>query len=158
MSTIILNDGQEQAAKGIIAYLNGDLDLPYYTLSGGPGTGKTTMLMEAIRRSNIPLNMISGATIAHAAKNVLEGSFNKELKCFTVAQWLGLKMVYDDLGSIQFKSSPKSRKRIKDYKIHILDEASMMDDELYNNTMHEVVSGRLKLIVVGRNIADVKPL
>ena len=66
----VLNDGQQEAAAKIVDFLHGKIDQPYFTLTGGPGTGKTFMLNQALRDSKLPLNNFSGATIAHAAKNV----------------------------------------------------------------------------------------
>lgn len=149
MNNVILNDGQEEASKKIIDYLHGKTDKLYFTLSGGPGTGKSFMLKETIRRSGIPLGTVSCAAVSHAAKNVLEAFFHGTVACYTVAQWLGHKLIYNEDGTIDFKPSPRAAKAIRTCKVAILDEASMINDELYDNIIKEVTDNNLKLIVLG---------
>lgn len=144
-----LNPGQEAAAEQIVDYLSGKIDKPYFTLSGGPGTGKTFMIKEAISRAKISIERTSAAAIAHAAKNVLKDSLHKDLACFTVAQWLGMKMQYDDLGNTVFKQDKFAAKYLTAYKVGILDEASMIHDELYYQILSIIEELGIKLIVVG---------
>jgi frataxin-like iron-binding protein CyaY len=147
--SLILNQGQEQAAGKVVKFVQGKLDIPFFTLTGDPGTGKTAMLKEAISRSGIPLTYVSGAAVAHAAKNVLKTALGGRIPCFTVAQWAGLKMTYNDQGEIFFKPSPKAYRHMNDYNVLMLDEASMIDDWLFNIIMREVSINRLKLIAIG---------
>jgi ATP-dependent exoDNAse (exonuclease V) alpha subunit len=150
---IKLNEGQEKAAKDIVAFLKGELDIPFFTLSGGPGTGKTFMLKEAIKRSNISRNLISGATVSHAAKNVLDDSLNasefNKIDCYTIAKSLGMDIIYRSNGDIDFIPNPKLAVYLRNYKVHIIDEASMIPDDIYNRIMRIVKEEGIKLIIVG---------
>lgn len=155
---IILNKDQDIAAKKIIDFIEGRLDIPYFTLTGGPGTGKTVMLKEALSRTNSYLFDRSAAAVAHAAKNVICDFFEQSIPCYTVAQWLGMKMVYSETGEINFKRNKKIIPKLNTSKIAILDEASMINDELYDDIMQIVQDYKIKLIVVGEYVADFKPL
>ena len=58
-------------------------------------------------------------------------------------------MTYSDNGDVDFISDFKSVQRLKYYKIAVLDEASMVNDYLYNQIMSIVKTNNIKLIVVG---------
>lgn len=146
---IKLNNDQEAAAHDIKDFIDGKLDIPYFTLTGGPGTGKTFMLKEALRRTHSFLFDRSAATVSHAAKNVISEAFNHSIPCYTVAQWLGMKMVYYETGEIAFKPDKYTVPKLVSSRVAILDEASMINDDLYNEIMKLVINHRLKLIVVG---------
>ena len=79
---IKLNEDQEVAVRKIKDFLNGKLDIPYFTLTGAGGTGKTLSLRYALENHN----NVTGAAIAHSAKNVLNKSFEDSIECYTVAQ------------------------------------------------------------------------
>ena len=146
---ITLNKDQEKAADKVVDFIEGRLDIPYFTLTGGPGTGKTVMLKEALSRTNYYMFDRSAAAVAHAAKNVIADSFDNSIPCYTVAQWLGMKMVYSDNGEVTFKKDKKIIPKLNASKIAILDEASMINDELYDEIMQIVKDYGIKLIVVG---------
>ena len=146
---IKLNTDQEKAANKIVDFIEGRLKLPFFTLTGAGGTGKTVLLREALLRTNFYMFERSAAAVAHAAKNVICESFEDSIPCYTVAQWLGLKMTYNDAGEIQFKKNSKSVPKLADCKIAILDEASMINDYLYDSIMGIVQENDIKLIVVG---------
>lgn len=159
MSNIIkLNKDQEITSEKIINFIEGDENIPYFTLTGGPGTGKTVMLKETLSKTSFYSFDRSAAAVAHAAKNVICDSFGGSIPCYTVAQWLGMKMIYKDSGEIAFKKNKNTVPKLKTSKIAILDEASMINDELYNGIMQIVQDYKIKLIVVGENVADIKPL
>jgi len=146
---ITLNTDQELAANKIVDFIEGRLDIPYFTLTGGPGTGKTTMLKEALSRTHYHLFDRSAAAVAHAAKNVVCDAFDSSIPCYTVAQWLGQKMIYSENGEITFVKDKKVVPRLKTSKIAILDEASMINDELYDEIMQIVYVNGIKLIALG---------
>lgn len=146
---IKLNKDQETAAQALVTYLTTDTEELFFSLTGDPGTGKTFMLKEALNRSKIDLTKVTGATIAHAAKNVLKSALQSEINCFTVAQWLGLKMQYEKDGTIIFKPDKRAVKHIQQYEFAILDEASMINDELFKLILKEVIDNNIKLIIVG---------
>ncbi len=146
---ITLNEDQKYASNLIVDFIENRLDVPYFTLTGGPGTGKTLMLKETLSRTNYYLFNRSAAAVAHAAKNVICESFDHTIPCYTVAQWLGMQMIYTETGGTKFKKNKKIIPKLRTSKIAILDEASMINDALYNNIMEIVQNYDIKLIVVG---------
>ncbi len=146
---IQLNEGQTEAVEKMVDFLKGNSDLPFFTLSGAGGTGKTVSIKYAIQQAQVPHVLTSGATIAHAAKNVLESSLPPRIHCYTVAQWLGMRMNYELDGTISFKPDTRASKALNMYRYAILDEASMINDDLYDSIMAAVVANNIKLIVVG---------
>jgi len=153
----ILNDDQKEAADKIVDFIENDTDLEYFTLTGAPGTGKSFMLNEVLKRTSKFYLTRSAATVAHAAKNVLQDMFTEDIKCFTVAQWLGLRLKYADNGDIMFSPNKKAFKTLIDSDLAILDEASMINDELYDSIMNIVRRNNIKLIVVG-DVAQLPPV
>lgn len=105
-----------------------------YLLTGAAGTGKTFVLQEAIK--DIP-NVI-GATVSHAAKNILQDSLGERTRCYTIAQLLGLKMDYTEDGEIVFVTNKKSKKKLPiDFaEVLIIDECSMISTEIHNIIMN----------------------
>ena len=149
MSTITLNQDQEEASKKIIDFIEGRLDLPYFTLTGGPGTGKSLMLKETLSRTPTYSFDRSAAAIAHAAKNVLDNFFDSSIPCYTVAQWLGQKMKYTEDGEVVFIKDPKGIPKLSTTRLALLDEASMINDDTYDTIMNIVQQHNIKLIAIG---------
>jgi len=112
-------------------------------------THNTVLLKEALSRTSMYMFDRSAAAVAHAAKNVISESFDHSIPCYTVAQWLGMRVFYSDTGEIIFKRDKKSVAKLKSYKIAILDEASMINDELYDEIMQIVTNYKIKLITIG---------
>ena len=120
-----------------------------YVIENFTVTHNTFMLREALYRVNKHMMDRSAAAVAHAAKNVLNDSLGGSMPCYTVAQWLGMKMTYSDTGEVQFKPNKKAIARMRGYGLNILDEASMIDDYLYDEIMNIVTAYNIKLIVIG---------
>lgn len=138
-----LTDEQAEAAKKIKAYLaKPAMPNEFFCLTGPPGSGKTYMLKEALMGET---RKIVGGTISHSAKEVLGQSIEK---CYTTAQLLG-KIPTSNQEEVRFIRNDKTRKRIDEAEILLLDEVSMIDDDEYNIIMHEVNERGLHLIVVG---------
>jgi hypothetical protein len=145
--SIILNKEQQEAADKIKGFLKDpNTKGTFFTLTGGPGTGKTFMLREAIKDYR---GTIYGATVSHAAKNVLQQSIGVNVSCFTIAQLLGMKMHIDDVGNIKFVPAKYVRKSIQDANIVIVDEVSMIDDGIFNMLLREIIANDIRLIAVG---------
>ncbi len=142
-----LNKEQADAAQKIAAFLgNPATKGTYFTLTGGPGTGKTFMLKDALKGYK---STIYGGTVSHAAKNVLQESLGSDIPCFTIAQLLGMRMNIKDDGTVNFAPSHKIRKAIRDAKIVVLDEVSMIDDDIFKIIIDEIVDNDIRLIAVG---------
>lgn len=144
-----LNADQQFAAAQIKRFLK-EPDFGVFTLTGGPGTGKTFMLKTVLEEYK---GSVQGATVSHAAKNILQESLGSRVECITLANLLGLNMSISDDGQIRFVR-PKTNKNIKlskigDAKLLIIDEASQIEDDTYRMIVQEAESAKVKIIAVG---------
>lgn len=144
-----LNSDQTSASKKLKEFLTDPATVgEVFTLTGGPGTGKTFMLRAVLEDT---IESVQGATISHAAKNVLKSSLGKSAQCVTVAALLGMEMSINDLGEIHFTSSKNARSvgTVGNAKILIIDEASQINDELYNIIRSQCKTKHVRIIAVG---------
>ncbi len=143
-----LNKEQDEALIRILDFIEAPFneDVPFFTLTGGPGTGKTFMLNEVISQMDFRLR-VAAATIGHSAKNVLQGGLGAHVHYFTIAKLLNMHMKED--GSDDFEIRKGIRSNFGRYDIIILDEISMINDKVYDIIMEEVRRLRVRLITVG---------
>lgn len=117
-----------------------------YLLIGPAGSGKTFCLKEAIKNER----GVIGATISHAAKNILQRSLGNDTKCYTIAKLLGLQMKVTEEGEITFVPSKKKNAHypIDFARVVIVDECSMISKEIHSMIMDRKPYG-CKIIFVG---------
>lgn len=137
-----LTDEQKRAADLIKEFLSrppkpGE----FFCLAGPPGSGKTFMLKEALRHET---KKIVGGTIAHSAKDVLSESIPTS---FTVAQLLGYSIDMES-PEIAFKQQ-KAKPKMDEAQVLVIDEASMIDDEIADKIIAGAAINGIHLIVVG---------
>jgi len=135
-------EGQLKAIDNIIKWIKGNNLL--YTLSGFAGTGKTTVLKDIVK--------IVGGSIActaptHKAVRVAESSIGVEGN--TIQKLLGLRPNLDlkdfDINNPQF--DPLGNVYIKNYKLVIVDEASMVNRSLYGFIKKESDKYNVKILL-----------
>ena len=146
-----LNLDQKAAALKIQMFIESPLtDGKIFTLTGGPGTGKTFMLRTILDGYK---GSVQAATVSHAAKNILQESLGDRVECITVAKLLGLSMSIGDDGAIKFVRSGSSKgartSQIGNSKLLIIDEVSQIEDYIYDMIMHEARNTHVKVIAVG---------
>ena len=116
-----------------------------FTLSGYAGTGKSTIVKKFI--DNLPRVAVSAPT--HKARKVIEKTTGKS--GFTIQALLGLKPNTElenfDINNPQF--DPKTEKKIGDYKLIVIDEASMLNKDLYNLLIKEAKNNKTKILFMG---------
>lgn len=131
------------------------LETPYknfYLIEGYAGTGKTYLTTKLVHE--LVKNKIRVAITAptHKAVKVLfneAGRINNEYIIFsTIHSILGLNEYIDGFGKQSFKPMPGKEPKIKDYNVLIIDETSMLDDELFHHLLPYIDKG-LKIIFVG---------
>ena len=141
----ILNIGQTYAVLKIKSFLRGEIDKKFITISGPGGSGKTFLLKEALKSfSDI---RIRGATISHFAKKILQDSLGKDYIVTTLAAMLNMSAGNDDKGELlmSYVDIQKVKESLKTVDVIIIDEASMVDDELF----HFLMQLDKKIIAVG---------
>ena len=146
-----LNDQQKIALQKIDDFAN-DKSKTAITLSGYAGTGKTSLMEMVAKKLGRRHNVMFSAT-THQAAGVLKskvGKYGFETK--TVNSLFGIA-VSTDLEGTKYDASKKVR-NLGDDKLHygdivIIDEASMLSDENYNDVVDIAKGKNAKVIFVG---------
>lgn len=146
-----LNDQQKSALKELEAFVNGD-DTSI-TLSGYAGTGKTTIMgifNEYLKR-RIQADIIFSAPTHRA--NAVTRQKTPNAKVITLQSLLGLRPDFDitedvfDLHKLKFEQV--ANVKIEDASIVIVDEASMIQDSLYDFLLKQIAAKGAQVIFVG---------
>ena len=147
MSEIVLTEEQQKVADDIEAFLNSNEQI--FTLKGIGGSGKTTSLKVILQK----YNNIVAATVSHVAKSVLETVIGDIATCMTIAKLLNMRQTIDEDGEIKFLprivgGDSESKLPIEDADILVIDECSMIDDEIYGMILRYKKS-TCKVVLVG---------
>lgn len=146
---IKLNSQQIAALDLVLQWLIDRTEL-FFTLSGYAGTGKTTLTKEAIKSF---FNRGSGSVVVsaptHKAKKVVSNATNLEGE--TIQSLLGLapnvELADFDINKPEF--SPKKKPTIEYYKLVVVDEASMLNKDLWEMLKTQARRFNTKLLLLG---------
>lgn len=161
-----LNKGQTRAFEDMVSFL----EFPQHdalVLKGYAGTGKTFLvkrLLEYITQTETtscvaitaPTNKAVNVLYKNSASNaqnlkayIFEDLFDStsRLTYCTVYKLLALREVITDAGKQIFSPDPKNPSDINNFKYVIVDETSMIDDELCNDLMKH--SHKTRIIFMG---------
>jgi len=154
VSTISFTDDQRKAYNALIEFINADYDEKNYkrALVGPAGTGKTYLVKALIKNCNLSYSVIGLAAPTHKACRVLQESISlPNIKANTLGSDLGLKPNYNlenfDVNKIPF--DPRGRIKIGDYKLYIVDEASMIPRSLAMLLEDTAKTNKCKIIYIG---------
>jgi hypothetical protein len=146
---IDLNTQQLTALESMVQWSQGPGTS--FTLAGYAGTGKTTITQELLRRirSRYPDHKVAVSAPTHKAKKVISRATGRD--AYTIQKLLGLRPNTDlenfDINDPQF--DPLAEKAIRFYGLVILDEASMLNKDLYELLISEARSWGAKLLFMG---------
>ncbi len=130
-----LTDHQQAALDQLLDFVHSRQKL--YLLTGYAGTGKTTLLQALIhqmRQDGDRRSVVLTAFSNKATKVLLRMAEDWELDvdCMTCCKLLGLKPEIDSqTGNQVFRIDSNSENRFDRYRLVIVDEASMVDQELW---------------------------
>lgn len=136
-----LSDEQNNACQNLIPS-NGLLSI----LSGGPGTGKTTILKKIVNNMKIcyPNEKIALlAPTGKAAKRISEVMPNSDFYIGTIHKFLGYKID----GS--FIDTAERNQRLDETHCIIIDESSMLGISLFYTLLENINKEKTKVILVG---------
>ena len=119
-----------------------------FTLSGAAGTGKTTVVQEIIKMFKTKYRIIVSAP-THKAKEVIGEITN--LRAETIHSLLGLRPNIDletfDPNNPTYQQLVEER--ISSADIHIIDECSMINKELFKMLIKKATSYKKRIIFIG---------
>lgn len=151
-----LTKDQEIAYKNLIEFIKAPYNQKDYkrALCGAAGTGKTYLVKAIIRNCGLSYSTIGLSAPTHKACRVLSESIQlPNIKVNTLQSDLGLKLNFNvekfDIRNPPF--DPHGRIKIGEYKLYIVDEASMINKGLCKFLEKTCVSNQCKIIYVGRS-------
>lgn len=152
-----LNDEQKRIMNSILDYILSphDSDCSGVLLNGSAGTGKTTTMSKIIYAVSIlcPKEDVCVNAPTHKAIKVLEkkcDNVGKNIYFGTTHHMLGLAVSYTSDGKLKFKKVSNEQ----EYSLMIVDEVSMIEEELCNIILNSKAYAKTKLVFMG----DVKQL
>ena len=152
---------QSVAYTKLMEFINSPFDKNNFkrALVGAAGTGKTYSVKALINNCNISFSEIGLAAPTHKACRVLRESIGlKHANVNTIQSDLGLRVNFDvekfDINNPPF--DPKGKIKINAYKLYIVDEASMINRGLKTFLERMAVKHEVKLIYIGRIVAEFK--
>lgn len=141
-----LNDGQSSMVENIVDYISGNLTIPFFMVQGSGGTGKSYSINRALE--SIPKGAVIAAAPSHFAKNVLKDFLGDAYTVTTIAGLLGKKITFNSDGEQILVPIRGLVPPITKFKVILIDEASMVDDETYEEIL-SYISKDKKLILLG---------
>ena len=153
-STLGFTTDQRKAYDELIKFINAEYDAKNCkrALVGPAGTGKTYLVKALIKNCSLSYSMIGLAAPTHKACRVLQESISiPNVKVNTLQSDLGLRLNFNvehfDIAHPPF--DPRGRIKIGDYKLYIVDEASMINRGLSTFLEKTCKTNKCKIIYIG---------
>ena len=154
VSTNNFTNDQLKAYSELMKFIDSPFDSKDYkrALIGAAGTGKTFLVRALLSNSTLSYSLIGLSAPTHKACRVLGESIHiSGIKVNTIQSDLGLRLNFDidkfDPNNPPF--DPKGKIKIGNYKLYIVDEASMINSRLCIFLEKTCVSNKCKIIFIG---------
>lgn len=154
VSTASFTKDQQDAYDELLKFINAPYNDTDYkrALIGPAGTGKTYLVKALIKNCNLSYSLIGLAAPTHKAARVLHESIRlPNVKVNTLQSDLGLRLNFNvetfDFNNPPF--DPKGRIKIGDFKVYIIDEASMINRGLMLFLEKTCKSNKCKILYIG---------
>ena len=154
VSTSNFTNDQLKAYDELMKFIDSPFDSKDYkrALIGAAGTGKTFLVRALLLNSTLSYSLIGLSAPTHKACRVLGESIHiSGIKVNTIQSDLGLRLNFDidkfDPNNPPF--DPKGKIKIGNYKLYIVDEASMINSRLCMFLEKTCVSNKCKIIFSG---------
>lgn len=153
ISTLGLTSDQNKAYNELIGFIKAPYDDKDYkrSLSGPAGTGKTYLIKTILMNCGYSFSNIGVAAPTHKACRVLQEAIGSTFKVNTIQSDLGLRLNLDvekfDIKNPPF--DPKGRIKIENYRVYVIDEASMINRGLCQFLEQLAKQYKCKIIYIG---------
>lgn len=154
MSNITLTDKQQEVYDDFIDRVHNFPGRSECVLVGYAGTGKTTLVAEIVDSLHKGYN-IAVTSPTHKANSVIRkmliqnvGLGAADAQVSTIHSFLGLKLVYEKSRQV-LKHDPQSKNSTSMVDVLIVDECSMISEELYQHIVDQMFRVRRAIIFVG---------
>lgn len=156
VDTSLLNTDQRDAFEELRTFIGSKTDNSVYVLKGWAGTGKTfciSFLINHVLHVMYPTNTkykisVTGPTNKSVRVIKKTSGINSPRVTFqTIHKLLGLKERITMDGRQEFVNDGEVRPQISSIKLLVIDEVSMLNDELFNQIVK--YRGRVKIICMG---------
>ena len=154
VSTSNFTNDQLKAYDELMKFIDSPFNDKDYkrALIGAAGTGKTFLVRALLLNSTLSYSLIGLSAPTHKACRVLGESIHiSGIKVNTIQSDLGLRLNFDidkfDPNNPPF--DPKGKIKIGNYKLYIVDEASMINSRLCIFLEKTCVSNKCKIIFIG---------
>ena len=154
VSTSNFTNDQLKAYDELMKFIDSPFDSKDYkrALIGAAGAGKTFLVRALLLNSTLSYSLIGLSAPTHKACRVLGESIHiSGIKANTIQSDLGLRLNFDidkfDPNNPPF--DPKGKIKIGNYKLYIVDEASMINSRLCIFLEKTCVSNKCKIIFIG---------
>lgn len=147
-----LNEGQRMLFDSLVRFINTP-DVEYFTVEGYAGTGKTYTISKFVSTITSPVAVT--APTNKAVKVLADnGDINgKHVDYSTIHKLLALKLEYKygkrgEIPKQILVRNPMADPSVNEYSVIILDEASMLNMEIFN-MLHQEKNQSVKIIFMG---------
>lgn len=148
--SIVFNGQQNAALKAMHDFVSQD-DKSLYLLKGYAGTGKTTVIQEFAKhyKGHIAFTAWTNKAVKVLRKMALDNGLNG-VPCLTLCQLLGLTLKSQGDSQI-LVDSPIANTALHDYSIIVVDECSMIDQQLFAKIIKAIrfATSKKKFIFMG---------
>ncbi|MHA1868971.1 MAG: ATP-dependent DNA helicase, partial [Candidatus Heimdallarchaeaceae archaeon] len=150
-----MNRGQRNATDKLESFINNDSiigDDAVFMINGRGGTGKSTIIKKALDNADLSFKSVKYYAPTWKASKVLSVMSGKKVS--TVASGLKLKPTYDKNGKpdgFAPDTNPMAKPSMKNTDIMIIDEGSMISQDIYDKIMVIKKNGA-KVIFMGDNV------
>lgn len=146
---------QQRALQALDAFVQGDEK--FHLLTGYAGTGKTTLLQVFIqglrqRGDNRPIVLTAFSNKATKVLTLMAAQWRLQIDAMTCCKLLGLRPeINEETGKQVFQSDRRQASQLDRYRLVIVDECSMINQELWDLLVNAVANlyQRTQILFVG---------
>jgi len=154
MKAVTLTDHQQESFDKLWNFIESSADSNYYLFTGCAGSGKSTSIIQLICKfvDEAKFNRVAVTATTNKAtkvvKDMLPAKYRDKVKFSTLHSILGLKHKITANGKEVFEKDPKERSKVSMFDLLIIDESSMISDEVFHELQNQNKTG-IKVIFVG---------